>query len=108
MDTVAEMTDLVGGPGAYAFISIIVLGFVIGFIAFYIRGSGGLGMVWSLILGMVGSVAGAMLFSFLGLSYLGLVGQLVLGMVGACVLLYVARLAYRSRHPVSNQVSHHA
>lgn len=72
-------------------ITTLVVGLVIGFIANTVMGAGGLGILWSIILGLVGSVAGNFLFSILGVTAYGLVGQILVGVVGACVVLFIAR-----------------
>lgn len=84
------MDTIVSNPG-YGILATIVIGLIIGFIADRLMGPGGLGLLWSIVLGLIGSVVGGFLFSLLGMGGYGLIGQILIGVVGACLVLYVAR-----------------
>lgn len=68
----------------------IVIGLIIGFFADRIMGAGGIGLLWSIVLGLVGSVVGGFLFSLIGVSGYGVIGQILVGIAGACVVLFGA------------------
>lgn len=82
--------NIVAAPG-YGIIATIIVGLIIGFIADRIMGPGGLGLLWSIVLGLVGSVVGGFLFSLFGVGGYGLIGQILIGVVGACIVLFAAR-----------------
>lgn len=77
-------------PASTGIIATLIVGLIIGFIADRLMG-GGLGLIWSIVLGLVGSVVGGFVFSLLGLGGYGLIGQILVGVVGACIVLYAAR-----------------
>lgn len=83
-------SGIVTTPG-YGIIATILIGLIIGFIADRIMGPGGLGLVWSVILGLIGSVVGGFVFSLFGMGGYGLIGQILIGVVGACIVLFAAR-----------------
>lgn len=83
-------SNVVATPG-YGIIATIIIGLIIGFIADRIMGPGGLGLLWSIILGLVGSMVGGFIFSLFGMGGYGLIGQILVGIVGACILLFAAR-----------------
>lgn len=85
--------DIVGSnSSAYGIVATLAVGLLIGFIANSIMGPGGLGLLWSVVLGLLGSVVGGFVFSLLGISAgYGLLGQIVVGVVGACIVLFAAR-----------------
>lgn len=82
--------NIVAVPG-YGIFATIIVGLIIGFIADKIMGPGGLGLLWSIILGLVGSVVGGFIFSLFGMGGYGFIGQILIGVVGACIVLFAAR-----------------
>lgn len=74
----------------------VVIGLIIGFIADRIMGSGGIGLLWSIVLGLVGSVVGGFLFSLIGIAGYGILGQILVGIVGACIVLFGAEKLKRA------------
>ena len=78
-------------PVGYGILATIIVGLIIGFIANSIMGAGGLGLVWSIVLGLVGSLVGGFVFSLIGIGGYGIIGQIMVGVVGACLVLFAAR-----------------
>lgn len=76
---------------AMGLIATLFVGLIIGFIANAIMGAGGLGLVWSIVLGLIGSLVGGFVFSLLGIAGGGLIWQILMGVVGACLILFAAR-----------------
>lgn len=87
--------DVVGTTAATpvftGIIATCVIGLIIGFIANSIMGNGGLGIVWSIVLGIIGSLVGGFVFSLFGMGGYGLIGQMIVGVIGACIVLFAAR-----------------
>ena len=84
-------TNNVAASPAMGIIATVFVGLIIGFIADRIMGAGGLGLVWSIVLGLIGSLVGGFVFALLGMGGYGLIGQILIGVVGACIVLFAAR-----------------
>lgn len=87
MDTTVVTTT----SPAMGLIATLFVGLIIGFIANSIMGAGGLGLVWSIVLGLIGSLVGGFVFSLLGVAGGGLLWQILMGVVGACLILFAAK-----------------
>lgn len=72
-------------------LAIAVIGLVIGFIANVIMGSGGMGLLWTIVLGLIGSFIGNYLFHVFGIIDDGLFRQILAGVIGACLLIFIMR-----------------
>ena len=75
----------------------LVIGVVAGFLAGKIMKGSGFGLIGDLIIGVIGSFIGVWVFGLLGISSGGLIGLLIAAVVGALLLLFVIRLAKKSR-----------
>ena len=71
-----------------AFVYLIIIGAIIGWLAGYIMKGGGYGLVGNIILGIVGAVVGGLLVDLLNISFgTGLLSQIIVGVIGACVVM---------------------
>ena len=86
MDPIAYNTPVFTGLQAT-----LIVGLIIGFIANSLMGAGGLGLLWSIVLGLIGSLVGGFVFSLFGVAGGGLIWQILMGVVGACLVLFAAR-----------------
>ncbi len=84
-------TTTTTAPAFTGIIATLVVGLIVGFIADRIMGPGGLGLLWSIVLGLIGSVVGGFIFSLFGMGGYGIIGQILVGIVGACIVLFAAR-----------------
>lgn len=75
----------------YSLLAAIIIGLIIGFIANSIMGDGGMGLLWTIVLGLIGSFVGNVILAILGIVTFGLPGQILAGVVGACVLIFIVR-----------------
>lgn len=72
-------------------LAIAVIGLVIGFVTNFIMGSGGMGLLWTIVLGLIGSFIGNYLFHVFGIVTDGLLRQILAGVIGACLLIFIIR-----------------
>lgn len=75
----------------------IIIGVLAGAIAGWIMKGSGFGFVINLIVGLVGSVLGGWIYSLLGFSSGGVLGVLLMSVIGAVVLLWIVSLFTRRR-----------
>ncbi|WP_097462154.1 GlsB/YeaQ/YmgE family stress response membrane protein [Mangrovitalea sediminis] len=78
----------------------IILGLIAGFIASWIVGGTGQGVIGDIIIGVIGAVVGGWLFNFFGMAGVGGFNlySLLVAVVGAAVLLVVYHLITRTPH----------
>ncbi|HAI98664.1 TPA: GlsB/YeaQ/YmgE family stress response membrane protein [Candidatus Peribacteria bacterium] len=69
----------------------LIIGFIAGWLAGQIMGSGGYGIIGDIVIGIVGSLIGGLLFRFLGISAYGTLGTIVMAVIGAIVLIAALR-----------------
>jgi len=72
-------------------ITMIVVGFVAGYVAGEIMKTGKKRFWENVAIGIIGSFLGSWLFGLLGIAFFGLVGQIVGAVLGAIILLWVIR-----------------
>ena len=66
-----------------------VIGLVVGFIASFLMGDRGIGVIWCIILGIAGVILGGWIAGMIGIEAYGFVGQVAVGVVGACILIFI-------------------
>ena len=78
-----------------ALILFLMIGMVAGWLASQIMGSGGLGPVGDVVVGVIGAFIGGWLFALAGVAVEGLVGKFITAVIGAIVPLAIIRVVKR-------------
>lgn len=75
----------------------IIIGIVAGAIAGWLMRGRGFGFIVNLIVGLIGSVIGGWIYGLLGFSTSSVLGVLLMSVVGAVVLLFILSLFSRPK-----------
>lgn len=70
----------------------IIIGILAGAIAGWLMKGSGFGWLMNLIVGLVGSVLGGWIYGLFGFSTTSILGSLVMSVIGAVVLLWIVSL----------------
>ncbi len=81
------------------FIWYLLIGLAAGWLANLIVKGSGAGLIVNLIVGILGGILGGWIISLIGWVPVGTLGSLATAVIGAILLLWIAALLSRRKHP---------
>jgi uncharacterized membrane protein YeaQ/YmgE (transglycosylase-associated protein family) len=72
-----------------AFLSMLIMGLIAGWLAAALTDRKGLGIVGYIVLGIVGSFLGEIIFEIAGLTSIHIIGHLIISVVGSILVLWL-------------------
>lgn len=73
-------------------VSFIIIGILVGWVAGLITKGRGHGLIGNLVVGVIGAIAGGFMFDFLNIEIGGQFGSFIMAVLGAVVVLYIMRI----------------
>lgn len=75
-----------------SWVSFIIIGILVGWVAGLITKGKGHGLIGNLIVGVVGAIAGGFMFDLLNIQIGGQFGSFIMAVLGAVVVLYLLKM----------------